>query len=296
MSSERATVRPVTLGRLVEVTFLATADRPSDADIEADLAVSHRRAREVILETQRLGLIEEASTTSPETYRATATGERFVDATAAEDWTTLDDLLRAQSPHYRQCIDEIERREPVQADDLLQALEARAEESPYQFNQTSIDVLCDWAERLDAVQRNVFTGAIYTLAGETVPETFPELVLETVDAIEETTGATLQQRYIPIPELRETICEELAVPRSAFDDALVRLAEQNVGRLELSGAPIDTAAKDARFGIKELQFSDEDGVVSTDHDVEEVMWGIELDHKQYYYLAIHDEDLAYSQP
>ena len=102
------------------------------------------------------------------------------------------------------------------------------------------------------------------------------------------------KRYLSIPELREHFCERVGCPRDPFDEALVRLAKQNVGRVELSGAPMDTGAKDAKLGIKSMELAESDGLVSTDQSTEQVMRGVEQFGKQYYYLAVHDRDLSYN--
>lgn len=95
------------------------------------------------------------------------------------------------------------------------------------------------------------------------------------DGLEETAGVSLRQRYLPIPEFRETFCEQHRCTRDAFNEAIRRFADQNVGRLELSGTPIDTGAKDAKLGIKEMRLGNDDGLVSTTQSTEQVMAGIE---------------------
>jgi hypothetical protein len=76
---------------------------------------------------------------------------------------------------------------------------------------------------------------------------------------------------------------------------LLSLVNQNVGKLELSGAPMDTGAKDAKLGIKQTALADSQGLVSTDQSTDRVMSSVEQYGKQYYYLAVHDEDLRYTQ-
>jgi len=74
--------------------------------------------------------------------------------------------------------------------------------------------------------------------------------------------------------VRET-CERLGCTRDDFDAALLELCRQNVGKLELSGAPMDTAAKDSALGIKRIALSEEDGLVSTSQSTQQVMAGVE---------------------
>lgn len=291
MSSERPTVRPVSLSRLVEASFLADDHLPTAEDIATELDTTHRRAREIVLEADRLGLVE-ITDESPERYRLTTDGTEFLESVVAEDWQTTDRILQSQSPHYGAFVDCTQTYGPISPSDLLDQLDASTP-PPYDFNETSIDVLCDWGQRLGAIQRNVFTGTLYTPMNGSLPEEFPSELVTSVDSLEETAGVNLKQRYVSIPELREAFCESHALLRDVFDEGLVALTSQNVGRIELSGAPIDTGAKDARYGIKELRYTEDDGLVSTEHTSEQVMHGVELHGKQYYYLAIYDENLQY---
>lgn len=292
MSSERATVRPVTLARLVEVTFLCTDELTSTEAVETELDVTHRRARETILEAERINLIEEIDGTDQQ-YDATKSGEQFIEAIKREEWSTVDEILRTQSPHYVAFLETLHGSDPVPPEKALEALEDRSESTQYEYNETSLDVIGDWAQRLGVIQRNAFTGAFYLIEDDSIPETFPAELISTVNEMESTAGVNLQQRYFSVPQVREHLCEKLGCTRADFDDALVQLAEQNVGRLEFSGAPIDTGAKDARYGIKTMDYADDDGIVTTDQSSEQIMSGVEMLGKQYYYLAIHDEDLTF---
>ncbi len=294
MTSERATIRPVTLGRLVEVTFLASKGTTSTEKIISELNVSRRRAREALLEAERIDLIEQCeSNDNEQVYTATVVGTDFVTAVRSESWSTVSELLEQQSSHYDSFVGIVRDSSPVTPEDILTKLDEHAWETSYTYNQTSLDVLSDWAQRLGTVQRNAFTGVYYIATAESVPGSFPEQLITIADDLEETAGVNLQQRYLSIPELRERTCEQLACSRTAFNEALVALAQQNVGRIELSGAPIDTGAKDARYGIKTIGYTDDEEVVTTEQSSEQVMHGVELLGKQYYYLTIHDSELRF---
>lgn len=294
MSSERPTVRPVTLARLAEVTFLADDEAMDTTTVKTELDVTTHRARETILEAERINLIEERDTGPDEqVHTATSVGNEFLAAIQAGNWSKVGNILQIRSPHYGSFLDVVKELGPIDPEEALNELEERAEVTPYKYNKTSLDVVGDWAQRLGVLQRNAFTGAFYMAEKETVPETFPYQLLETVDKLEETAGVNLQQRYLSIPELREDLCEQIGCSRSAFDKALVELAEQNVGILELSGAPIDTGAKDARYGIKTIRYVDKKGIVTTEQSSEQIMSGVELLGKKYYYLTVHDEGLQF---
>jgi hypothetical protein len=175
-------------------------------------------------------------------------------------------------------------------------LEDQQQNTPYTYNQTVIEVVSDWGERLGSVQRNAFTGSYYRVERDSVPADFPDVLLGVYADLEETAGINLRQRYLSIPRLREAACERIGCPRAVFDAALLRLAGQNVGKVELSGAPLDTAAKDAALGIKQIAFTDgeDDLLVSTSQSTDQVMQGVEQFGEQYYYFAVYDRDLTYT--
>jgi len=294
--SDRPTVRPVTLARLIEVTHACEAESHTTAEVEDALDVSHRRARETILEALRIGLITEHEPDDEESdpwYMTTQVGVEFLKAVRAENWPRMSDILEARSPHYNALLKALEAVTPADLETVLDELEDREEHTGRSYNQTSIEVLGDWGERLGRIQRNAFTGTYYPVDREDVPVNFAFQLLSVFDDLEETAGVSLRQRYLSIPELREHFCERVGCPRESFDEALVTLAKQNVGRVELSGAPMDTGAKDAQLGIKSMELAESDGLVSTDQSTEQVMRGVEQFSKQYYYLAIHDRDLSY---
>lgn len=294
--SERPTVRPVTLGRLVESTYLCVNGPRTTEEIETALDVTNRRARETILESERLGLIEERTNGETDEYQATHVGKRFLGTVRDADWARVSDYLEAQSPHYRAFLEALTAVSPASLEEVLAELEAREASTDRSYNQTSVEVIGDWGERLNAIQRHAFTGTYYPVEAGDVPATFPQDFIAVFDDLEETAGVDLRQRYLSIPELREAFCERHSCQRAAFDAALQTLASQNVGRLELSGAPVDTGAKEARLGIKEIDLDDGDGLVRTTQSTERVMAGIEQFDKQYYYVAIHDRDLTYDPP
>jgi len=292
-SDQRATVRPVTLARLVETTHLCASKPQATADLETTLGVTHRRARETLLEALRIDLITEDDTQESPTYETTTVGEQFLSAVQKENWPEVSGILDTRSPHYRAFLEALDTVAPADLKTILEELSDIEEHTPRSYNQTSVEVVGDWAERLGTIQRNAFTGRYYPIKQHNILSNFSKTLLTVYDEVEETAGVNLRQRYLSIPELRETYCERHRCTRDVFDEALRQLADQNVGRLELSGAPIDTGAKDAELGIKEMQLDGDDGLVSTTQSTEQVMTGVEQYGKQYYYVAVHDRDLDY---
>lgn len=297
--SERPTVRPVTLARLIEVAHACRGSCLTTTDVATALDVTRRRARETILEARRLGLLTEHDPDEDDAepwYITTEVGIRFLDAVLAEAWDDVADILETRSRHFRALLRALDRIAPAALETVLEELERIEAHTGRTYNQTSVEVLGDWGERLGRVQRNAFTGSYYALGREDVPANFVHVLLSVFDDLEETAGVALRQRYLSIPRLREHFCEREGCPRAPFDDALVELARQNVGRVELSGAPVDTGAKEARLGIKTMSLAEGDGLVSTEQSTERVMSGVEQFGKRYYYLAIHDRDLEYTPP
>ncbi|QCW03968.1 hypothetical protein [Natrinema pallidum] len=295
MSDERATIRPVTLSRLVELTDACEDEEKATEDLETPLDVSHRRARETILEAKRIDLLDERESDDDSYYETTAIGEAFLEAIRDEDWQQVSSILATRSPHYGAFLEVLEQLEPTDLDTLLESLEEDQKYTPYSFNQTGIEVVGDWAERLGRVQRNAFTGSYYLTSESSIPDNFPFVVLDAYDHLEQTAGVDLRQRYLSIPQLREEVCERVGCSRAGFDEALAALCQQNVGKLELSGAPMDTEAKDSALGIKRISLADEGTLVSTSQSTQQVMSGVELYDKQYYYLAVHDRDITFHQ-
>jgi len=295
MSDERATVRPVTLSRLVELTYVCEDEAQVTDDVASQLDVSQRRARETILEAVRIDLLDEDDTGDGSQYTTTGVGSTFLEAVQEEDWSRVSSILETRSPHYGAFVEVVEEAEHADQEELLERLEEANEFTPYSFNQTSIEVVGDWAERLGRVQRNAFTGSYYPAAQNSIPPNFPFQLLHVFDDIEQTAGVDLRQRYLSIPRLREETCERIGCSRESFNDALLALCQQNVGKLELSGAPMDTEAKNAALGIKRIELSEGDGLVSTSQSSQQVMAGVEQFGKQYYYLAVHDRDITFTQ-
>lgn len=295
MNDERATVRPVTLSRLVELTHACEDDGRTIETLESALDVSHRRARETVLEALRISLLEEATGDENDIYTTTSVGQAFLQAIRSEKWSQVSSILTTHSPHYGAFLEALKNVEPADHETLLEELEQQQQYTPYSFNQTGIEVVGDWAERLGRIQRHAFTGRYYLAGESTIPPNFHFILLDVYDELEQTAGVDLRQRYLSIPQLRESICERIGCTRSAFDDGLLDLCKQNVGKLELSGAPMDTAAKEATLGIKQIAVADDGPLVSTSQSTQRVMSGVKLLNKQYYYLAVHDREITLKQ-
>jgi len=283
----RKTIRPVTLSRIVETVDICHQHAAVDAStIQNTLDLSERRTSEIIAELTRLSLIQQDDHLS-----LTATGTQFYDAVQQEDWHGLHDILYQTSPHYQIFIDLLQNRTEQTGYTEQQLLSALNEtDHSLRFNKTGVSLLADWGERLQAIQRNVFENRYYSVQTTEAPNRFVAVLQDTYDEMEVTRGLGMRQRYISIPKLREHVCESLRLSRDAFDDSLIAIAQKNVGRMELSGAPLDTQAKESQFGIKTIQRSTEDEVVTTAMTSDRVLSGITMpDGKTYYYLTIFEQ-------
>ncbi|WP_281194163.1 hypothetical protein [Halorubrum sp. F4] len=292
MTDERPTIRPVTLSRLVELTHACENSGKTTEELKDELDVTERRARETILEANRIDLLRGLGDDNSG-YATTEIGKEFLDAIQRKEWDRVSSILATRSPHYGEFLDVLDDVDQADLGDLLKLLEEKEEFTPYSFNQTGIEVVGDWAERLGRVQRNAFTGSYYSVDQSDIPDNFHFVLLSAYDDLEQTTGVDLRQRYLSIPRLRETVCERLKCRRADFDDALLAVSQQNVGKVELSGAPLDTAAKDSALGIKRMELADDEGLVTTSQSTQQVMAGVELYDKQYYYFAVHDRDITF---
>lgn len=292
MTAGRPTLRPVTLARLIEAVYLCRSTPRSSESIADAIDVTDRRCRETVLEACRLALLREAEPgPQGQMYSSTDIGDRFLRFVQSEQWTEVSRVLRSQSPHYEAYLAVVESDAPMTPEEILERLQSSEASNPRTYNQTSIDVLCDWAERLGPVQRNAFTGRYYTVKDPQNTDNFIACLVSTYDEFDHATGLGMRQHYVSIPLLREHVCERLKWPRDAFDPALLELFDQNIGRMDLHGTIRDTGAKDARFGIKTIDLTETEQLVTTTHTTDRVMLGLERKGRQFFYLELLDHDL-----
>lgn len=288
MTDERATLRPVTIARLVEVVDSCEGEAAAIEDIGNELDASDRRATEVTAEASRIGFLEQ-TTSDPSSYSISELGTDFLHAVREENWERVGELLSDHSPHYRVVRETFREIGPATRAGLLERLNEL--ETLYKFNETGVDVVCDWAERIGDLQRHAFSGRYYVVKREDQLDTeFHSVLLSEYEELNESVGLSVHQHYVSVPRLRENVCERLRCTRDAFDDGLAALVDNNIGKLELTGAPRDTSAKDSALGIKRIETSETGGVVTTIQSTDRVLRGIAYRNKQYYYLVDHRPD------
>lgn len=283
MSGERATLRPVNLARLVEVIGACDGEKTTPEELASSLESTERRAKEVAAEAERIGLLERREG-EEEQYTAAPLGQELLEAVEDAEWLDVSRLLAANSPHYAILREAIVEMDSATVEELTEQLSDHP--GLYKFNQTGIEVICDWGERLGDFQRHAFTGRYYVVDWhQEIDSSFGDILLKEYENLDQTTGLNVQQGFVSLPQLREHLCERLRCPRDAFDDALVELLDQNIGKLELAGAPRDTQAKDSALGIKDIEVSAAGGLVTTIQSTDRILRGVEYRNKQYFYFA-----------
>jgi len=281
----RATIRPVSLSRIAEVVNICNQTEVSKKDLQNSLDASSSRINEVTAEMERMGLIR-----GDESFVLTDQGIALHGFLKNEEWKSVHGVLYEGSPHYRTFIDFFSQRQSesgLTEEEIVKALEDINED--LKFNATGASLLTDWAERLGAIQRNVFQGRYYWVA-EGFEGSFTRTLQETYSEMEVERGVNLRQRYISIPKLREKICESLHISRSDFDELLTQVYFENIGDMELSGAPLNTQAKETSIGIKTIKKDNSGSITTAKMSSEQILDGVTLeDGKMYYYLSIFTE-------
>jgi len=287
MTEQRSSIRPVTLPRLFEVADTAVESSPP-SDIASCLDVSERRANEVVEAATRIGLLTEQDCSHLDEcgYCTTTDGQGLLRAVRREDWDEVSRVLQKGSPHYHRFLNVVHDVGPASRETLLTALQTRSEENWLTFNETGLDVLCDWGERLGSVQKNSYSGDYYPVSDSIRGSEIVVAVEEVYEELNETVGVAMSRRSIPIPEFREQLCEELRCSRAEAEEALVELNRANA-TVELQGAPMDTVAKEAPYGTKSIELDEKDGLITANQTTEQILTGLRLAGREYYYIAIH---------
>lgn len=277
----RVTMRPVSLRRVIETVYLAERNSTiSPSLIQEACDVSPNRAREIVLEMLEMGLLRMEG----EHIVQTENSVRLLSSIRNGSWGAVHQVLLDYS-FYREFYETIVREGPIVPEQILEKLE----QSPLTFNQTSLEVLSDWVERVGSVQKNVFTNRYYPV--KPLNEPFLPVFLEAYSSLNLKTGVALRKRYVEIPKVREYVCERIGISRETFDFAFINVYQQNIGIIELSGAPVTTHAKTTTKRIKHITFSEIPERITTDITSARVLQGIKLGNKQYYYVAVHGGDL-----
>jgi hypothetical protein len=281
----RISIRPVTLRRIIETIDLSIKEGYVDSSaLAAKLKTTQRRAQEILLEAERMKFLE------PKNGKFTPNKNAydFIEAFEHEDWEKMHNLLFSNYAFYKIFIEAFERNMLYSSFTKSDLLKLLANDTLLNFNVTAVDVLCDWAERLSVVQRNLYTNKYY-LANNTNDFTdFISLLQATYEELNIKPRPGLKQKYVEIAKLREYVCEKLKIKREAFDFLFVSILKKSYGKMELCGAPIISATKKNPFSLKKVKKGLKDSILSPQFICLKESKGIEIGGKEYRYVAIFE--------
>jgi len=282
---ERKTMRPITLRRVIEICSLATQDEGLTVEtVSKKLNSSMSRAKEMLLEVEKMGLLSN----SGDLWTANERTAEFIECFEKEEWSKIHQYFLENYQFYKEFIqilkDHIDNSQGLGKDDIVR----ESRESGLHLNETAVEVLADWCERLNVIQRNLYTAKIYLLKEEV--ENL-ESFLKTLVKIYRKLASSIWHKevYVEIPLIRENVCEELKIPRKTFDNLLKEAYLKNVGKIEFSGAPITTLAKKSPLSEKKITPIGKEAIMSASSTLKKEREGLTINKKSYYYLAIHED-------
>jgi len=281
---ERKTIRPVTLRRVIEVCSLAMkAKRIDTVVVSQKLGVSSSRAKEIVLELEKMGLLAHLN----DGYVASSNTTEFLRYFENDQWDKIHEYFLANYQFYRDFVHILQ----VHINDCkglaLNEIREASVNRKLSLNQTAVEVLSDWCERLGVIQRHLFTRRLYLIRNGIVDsKTFKDGLVKCYREL--SVSKRRMGIFVEIPTLRENLCEELKVSRRVFDEMLRATYLENVGKMELSGAPITTLAKKSPLSEKKMKLEGKDVIMSPKFEVARERDGLSIGQKAYYYLAIHE--------
>ena len=278
----RRSIRPVTLRRVIEVASLAvTNGKINQNTITNALNTTERRAKEILLELQRMKALE----IQEAFYLATPITEAIIKAYETEDWKQLHKILYENYEFYNVFVNFI-LEDALTKDEILTKL---SEHTKLIFNKTAIDTLCDWAERLGQVQRNLYNNRYYPLREEHLGlDLFISVTERCYQNLNTELRPGLKLVYVEIARLREDVCEKLGISRDVFDDLFRAMFRKFIGKIELCGAPLTTSAKHSPSSLRTMKKGEKHLILSPTFVTTREGKGVELDGKLYHYIAIFD--------
>jgi hypothetical protein len=281
--TERKTIRPVTLRRVIETCSIAVKAKKVDTSIISNqLKVSASRAKEILLELETMGLL----THRDSSFVTNSRTEGFLGYFEKDSWDRIHEYFNVNYRFYRDYIQILQANVENKGLTLIEIKEI-SEKGKLSLNQTAVEVLSDWCERLGVVQKHLFTRRVYIIKAKNADcETFKSAIAKYYRDF----SISNRQRgvFMEVPILREDICEELKMPRKSFDEMLRTLFLENVGKMELSGAPITTIAKKSPLSEKKMKREEKDVILSPKFEAAREREGLLVNKKSYYYLAIYD--------
>lgn len=281
---ERKTMRPITLRRVIEICSLVTQNKRLNVEtVSNKLNCSESRAKEMLLEVEKMGLLNRSDNFWVSNSRAS----EFLEYFEKEEWAKIHQYLLENYQFYKELIQvlqgHIAEQQGLSIDDIVK----ESTEHKLHLNKTAVEVLTDWCERLGVIQRNLYSAKIYLIKEETEKlENFTKTLVKIYRKL--AFSQWHKEVYVEIPLIRENVCEELKITRKTFDDLLKEAYLKNVGKIEFSGAPITTFAKKSPLSEKKLTPIGKEAILSANSTLKKEREGITINRKSYYYLAIHE--------
>lgn len=282
--SKRKTIRPVTLRRVIEVSNLAIrAKRIDTTTVSKELGVSLPRAQEIIMELETMCLL----THLDNYYVQSNSTKEFLKYFEDDKWDKIHEYFLANYRFYQDFISILQANINNSKGLALTEIKEASVNGELSLNQTAVEVLSDWCERIGIIQRHLFTRRIYLIRTEIADhKSFKDALLKYYH--EFSVSNRRRGVFLEIPTLREDLCEKLKVSRKVFDAMLRKTFLENVGRMELSGAPIVTLAKKSPLSEKKMKLEGKEAILSPKFEATKEREGLSVGQKAYYYLAIHD--------
>lgn len=270
-------MRPITLSRIVETAYIAQKEyNINKSRLAAILNIKMRRAKEILEEMTIMGLLNSID----EDYKPTQNCEKLLKYAEGGRFEEIHSIVMEHS-YYNSFYTVLKLIEPATPDLILKNLL----NCNIHFNTTTVDILCDWGERIGSIQRNIFSNQYYSIsnAQKKIKDTFLDVYTEENIQI----GVSMKKHYIEIPKVREMICQRLNMRRNSFDELFKDLYLKNIGFLELSGAPLTTKAKKCNKKIKKTSISELEEKIDVNFFSNKYLDGMDIDGKTYYYIAYH---------
>lgn len=277
-------MRPVTLRRVIEICSLATkTEKVNIPIISQKLGVGPSRAKEIILEVIRMALLE----SHDDVYTANANAIKFLEYFENEHWDKIHEYFLVNYQFYRNFIRILE--DHINNKGLsLNEIKEESTKRKLNLNQTAVEVLSDWCDRLGVVQRHLYARRLYLIRyEETNFERFKNAIKKCYRELSFSSGR--KGVFVEIPKIREDMCEQLKITRKGFDDMLRQTYLENIGKVELSGAPIITLAKKSPLSEKKIKFQGRQTMLSPKFELTRKREGLLVGQKAYYYLAMHED-------
>jgi Mn-dependent DtxR family transcriptional regulator len=281
---QRKTIRPVTLRRVIEICSLAAKLKVINVKTASEqLNISVARAKEVLQEIERMGLLIQ----SGEAYAPNNKTTKLLSYFENQHWNGIHEYFLRNYLFYKNFIrlleDHVSDSEGLSIDEIKEESKNRQ----LQLNQTAIEVLSDWCDRLEVIQRHLYSNRLYLIKNETDPENFRSALVKCYEKLSSFYGR--KGVFVEIPKIREDICEQLKINRKLFDEMLRQTYLRNIGIIELSGAPIITLAKKSPLSEKKMRLIGKQVILSPKFEITRERNGLVVGRRAYYYLAIHEE-------